>query len=315
MSDHYGIFCVTDIPCTNNELKTFTRRDISFRKISKFSKCLKEVKWDFIHKNVIQEGFTFFQELFSLFFNQIWTKKTFNITYKNRLQWMTNKLRNQIKDKNALYIKSIKTNSIEVKNKYTTTKNKLLSELRNAEIEYFGNELELSKSDISKCWNVLKDIVGRNCNAKQRKVTFITDNGRISESVKVANEFNVFLFLLEIYWLVRSRPILIFYHLLIIYTPNSMVMSEVSPNEVLQITQSLKNSNLGWDGIPTSMAKQCVNNFMEPLTYLINKSFSSGICPIEIKTANVIPIFKSGDTSTFSNFRPILHNINFKLFL
>ena len=41
ISDHYGIFCVTDIPCTNNELKTFTRRDISLRKISKFNRCLK----------------------------------------------------------------------------------------------------------------------------------------------------------------------------------------------------------------------------------------------------------------------------------
>ena len=49
---------------------------------------------------------------------------------------------------------------------------------------------------------------------------------------------------------------------------NSMVMSEVSPNEVLQIIQSLKNSSPGWDDIPTSMAKQCVNNFIEPLTYL-----------------------------------------------
>ena len=114
------------------------------------------------------------------------------ITYKNRLQWMTNKLRNQIQEKNALYIKSIKTNNIEVKNKYTTTKNKLLSDLRNAEIEYFSNELELNKSDISKCWNVLKDIIGRNCKAKQRKVTFITDNGCISDSVMIANEFKDF---------------------------------------------------------------------------------------------------------------------------
>ena len=123
--------------------------------------------------NDAQEGFTFFQELFSLFFNQICTKKTFNITYKNCLQWMTNKLRNQIQEKNALYIKSIKTNNIEEKNKYTTTKNKLLSDLRNAEIEYFSNELELNKSDISKSWNVLKDRIGRNCKAKQRKVTLL----------------------------------------------------------------------------------------------------------------------------------------------
>ena len=104
---------------------------------------------------------------------------------------MANKLRNQVIEKNALYIKSIKTNSIEVKNKYTTTKNKL-SDLRKAEIEYFSYELELNKSDISKCWNVLKDIIGRNCKARQRTVTYITDNGCILDSVMIANEFNDF---------------------------------------------------------------------------------------------------------------------------
>ena len=75
-------------------------------------------------------------------------------------------------------------------------------------------------------------------------------------------------------------------------------MSEVSPNEVLQIIQSLKNSSPEWDDIPISMAKQCVNNFIESLTYFINKSFSSGIFPIEIKIANLVNIFKSEDTST-----------------
>ena len=79
---------------------------------------------------------------------------------------MTNKLRNQIKEKNALYIKSIKTNNIEVKNKYTTSKNKLLYDIWNTEIKYFSNELELNKSDISKCWNVLKVIIGRNSKGK-----------------------------------------------------------------------------------------------------------------------------------------------------
>ena len=55
-------------------------------------------------------------------------------------------------------------------------KNKLLYAIRNTEIKYFSNELELNKSDITKCWNVLKVIIGRNSKGKQRKVTFITDN-------------------------------------------------------------------------------------------------------------------------------------------
>ena len=92
-------------------------------------------------------------------------------------------------------------------------------------------------------------------------------------------------------------------------------MSEVSPNEVFQILQSLKNSSPGWDDIPTSMAKQCVNNFIEPLTYLVYTFFSTGIFPIELKIAKVVPIFKSGDTNTFSNYRLIsILSFFFKIF-
>ena len=58
---------------------------------------------------------------------------------------------------------------------------------------------------------------------------------------------------------------------------------------------TLKNSSAGWDEIPTSMAKKCITGFIEPLTYLINKSFSEGIFPTELKLARVVPILKTGD--------------------
>ena len=131
-------------------------------------------------------------------------------------------------------------------NKYTTTKYKLLSDLRNAGIEYFSNKLELNKSDISKWWNVLKDILCRNCKAKQRKVTFITDNGCISDSVMIANECNDFFVSIgdKLASKITSNisPLSFVNNI-----PNSMAMSEASPNEVLQIIQSLKKIQV-WIG-------------------------------------------------------------------
>ena len=40
------------------------------------------------------------------------------------------------------------------------------------------------------------------------------------------------------------------------------------------------------------MAKKCITGFIEPLTYLINKSFSEGIFPTELKLARVVQILK-----------------------
>ena len=39
----------------------------------------------------------------------------------------------------------------------------------------------------------------------------------------------------------------------------------------------LKDSSAGWDELPTFVAKECVNRYIEPLTYLINTSFTEGV--------------------------------------
>ena len=41
------------------------------------------------------------------------------------------------------------------------------------------------------------------------------------------------------------------------------------------------------------------------MTYLINRSFSEGVCPEELKLARVLPILKAGDPSQIANYRPI----------
>ena len=43
----------------------------------------------------------------------------------------------------------------------------------------------------------------------------------------------------------------------------------------------------------------------EPLTHIINLSIQSGIIPDRMKIARAIPIFKSGDSSLLTNYRPV----------
>ena len=51
--------------------------------------------------------------------------------------------------------------------------------------------------------------------------------------------------------------------------------------------------------------KQNIHALIKPLTYLINCSINKGIFPDELKTAKVIPIYKSGDKTSIENYRPI----------
>ena len=84
-----------------------------------------------------------------------------------------------------------------------------------------------------------------------------------------------------------------------------MVMLQIEDFEVVNVINSLNNSSLGWDGIPSRLAKRVLNSYNKPLTLLFNKSFSDGIFQDEIKLAKVIPIYKSGSTMELSNYRPI----------
>ena len=44
---------------------------------------------------------------------------------------------------------------------------------------------------------------------------------------------------------------------------------------------------------------------LNQITYMVNESLRVGICPLELKIAKVVPVFKSGDPSLFTNYRPI----------
>ena len=86
---------------------------------------------------------------------------------------------------------------------------------------------------------------------------------------------------------------------------DSITIPYVNESEIISDTKSLKNSSAGYDGIPASIAKQLINSYIKPLSYLINKSISDGIFPTELILAKVIPVFKSGPSTEISNYRPI----------
>ena len=164
--------------------------------------------------------------------------------------------------------------------------------------------LNYKKNDLSKSWKTLKTIIGKNSSNAKHNLTFCINNEMISDSSEIADTFNIFF--------VTIGPILaknitsnINPMSFVNYVQNSIAVFEISCNEVKRIIYSLKNSSAGWDEFPTCVGKRCIDSFVTPLTYLINTSFSEGIFPSELKLARVVPIFKAGDPTEITNYRPI----------
>ena len=51
--------------------------------------------------------------------------------------------------------------------------------------------------------------------------------------------------------------------------------------------------------------KLAMHSIAEPISWLINSSFAAGVFPDILKQSCIKPVFKSGDRSLMSNFRPI----------
>ena len=82
----------------------------------------------------------------------------------------------------------------------------------------------------------------------------------------------------------------------------------VQVNEVYidNLINKLKNkSSCGYDNISNKHIKYAKSVLIKPLTLLINQCLHTGVYPSQLKMSRVKPLFKSGDKSLFSNYRPI----------
>ena len=176
--------------------------------------------------------------------------------------------------------------------------------LRNAEIQYYSEQYELNSCDMFKGWKLLKTILALNNNSEKRKLCLTVNNVAVTNSKDIANGFNEFFVSIgpELAKDIHSdiNPLTYVNNI-----NNSIAIFDVSCEEVRNIIHSLKNSSAGHDEFPTFVGKICVDSYIEPLTFLINSSLRTGVFPSELKLARVVPIFKAGDSSALTNYRPI----------
>lgn len=75
---------------------------------------------------------------------------------------------------------------------------------------------------------------------------------------------------------------------------------------VLKLIDKLPNKmSAGLDGIPCTVVKDCARCFGKPLTKIFRMCLSKGVFPSVWKNAKVCPVFKAGDHTLVSNYRPI----------
>ena len=80
----------------------------------------------------------------------------------------------------------------------------------------------------------------------------------------------------------------------------------ITAKGVQKLLENLNPSKAaGPDQIPTRILKICAKQLAPALAQLLQQSLTEGIVPEDWRTANVASIFKKGDRSKASNYRPV----------
>ena len=84
-----------------------------------------------------------------------------------------------------------------------------------------------------------------------------------------------------------------------------LFLDPVSTSEIKEIIVALKNTANGYDDIGDLLLKLAVEYIGNALEFLCNLFFTEGIFPDQLKTANVIPLYKADDPMQFNHYRPV----------
>ena len=77
--------------------------------------------------------------------------------------------------------------------------------------------------------------------------------------------------------------------------------------EIKEVISELKDKAGGVDGISSKKLKIISKSISKPLESILNKCITKGIWPKALKSAEIIPILKSGDKRLTTNYIDQFH--------
>ena len=85
-----------------------------------------------------------------------------------------------------------------------------------------------------------------------------------------------------------------------------MQHKSVSINDLRDVLSLLNLTKVqGNNGISFNVFKKCFSELYEPLKRIFNLSIETGVFANKLKIARVSPVYKPGDSSGLTNYRPI----------
>ena len=223
--------------------------------------------------------------------------------------WITKGIYVSIRHKQRMYRSHYICGDDAMKKAYKIYSNKLTKIKATAKKLHYENELKKHANNPKKTWELLRTLLPGNNSKSATLPEFVNLNGnKITDPHVIVEEFNEFFSNVgknlaknfdstenETYRQFLSKSV-----------SSSIYMEPPRVNEVLNMINSLNlNKSVGHDNLLPYFLKVASTILAPALCYFIDNAFRLGIFPQSCKTAKIVPLFKSGNTQSFTNYRPI----------
>ena len=199
--------------------------------------------------------------------------------------------------------------SIENNTRYKNYRNLYNTVVRGAKKLFYERELKKAQSNLKKTWNLLKNVLNKPTSKSNNIESLNIDGVSISDPKTMANKLNSYFTNVARQIAEQIPPTdrppdddnLLNDIPLLKFAENPVTCSEII--ETLRLLQPKKSEDI--DGVSMFLLKKIAFQLANPLRHIINLSFENAIVPTQLKIAKIVPIFKSGDTESMDNYRPI----------
>ena len=208
--------------------------------------------------------------------------------------YISQEIKDLIKERNKLQRKFYKK-TITYEQPYKSLRNRISHMISKAKSDHFKTKLTEARGNTKKTWSILNSVMGRNkkstsnVNSHPSSDCFNTHFANVGQTL--SNEL--------------QPPQVPFTSFLPNTVQATLSLRPVTQNELMDIINNSRDSAPGYDEFPMLLMKKAATTLCPVLTHVYNLSLRTGVVPDAMKIAKVTPIFKEGNVSEPSNFRPI----------
>ena len=313
MSDH--LLCLTVlknvIPHKNERIKFKSR---SLKRLGRVQEELAVTDWSLLEQEPDVDIQTeFLQNKLKKLLDAHCPERELTISNKalRREPWMTKGLMTSCRRSRELYKKTLEAvvdKSLCVA-KYKQYSNNLTRLKRYAKVTYYQSKCAEFKNNTRRLWKIINKITGKVNNKTEVIDCIKIDKVRCYSSQLIANEFGEFFASIGRNYakkIPKAKQDIQHYLNKIPREERTIYLTPTTTCEINKLICKLPNkSSSGYDKINNILLKKLNKEISVPLSMICNNSLRTGKFPSQMKTAIVVPQYKSKEREYVNNYRPI----------